>query len=117
MTTMNNQGKIVDLKSLHREKDRLYMMSTLKKDELENRYLDLRNNYKRYIWNAINPLKDKTNLLSQLFSFAKKNIVPAVVGMDASEAGSDVEILGLLVMKLIAKLKRKKTPDAEQNTE
>lgn len=111
---MNRTVNIYDLKSLQREKDKLQLQLDSQKRTLENRYQFIKNNYKSLIWEGINPFKNNNSLVSKIAVTAKDAILPMLVGEDAITAGAtDSELIGILLLKLIKRLKRKKKSPVE----
>ena len=106
---MSNSNNIYDLKSLEREKAKLRLKLELQKQTLENRYQFLKENYKSLLWEMINPFKNSNSFVSKIAVTAKDAILPLLVGNDERANGaSDSELIGLLLLKLIKRLKRKK---------
>ena len=112
---MNNSNNIHDLTSLQREKDKLRLQLESQKQQLEHRYQFVKENYKSLVWDSINPFKNSNSLVSKIAGTAKDAIIPLLVGDDERAIGAtDTELIGLLILKLIKRLKRKKK-NTEEN--
>ena len=117
------RGKIYDLQSLQREKDRLKLMAQVKEKELQSTGNYLKMNYRNIIWSYLNPFEGNT-IFAQLFQLIKSAVMPGLGSLKLDDIKSGnfknagaVGIGASLAMRLLKKIFKKKRTKAEAPNE
>jgi len=91
-------------------------INRLKSDEtklivkIEDDFSYLKSNYKKLIWNSINPFKNKDSIASIVYSAGKQILLPKSKSEENANLDSkpESEIIALIVSSLINRLRKKR---------